>query len=271
MMTSSRLLVPIIICLLSPILSSCESTTSDSTVSGNRSQIMLISSAELNQVAAQQYATLVSEAASKSVLNTDASMLRRVKGIANHLIPVTKVFRADATGWQWDVNLINSDQRNAFCLPGGKIMVYSGLITQLKLSDDEIAVVLGHEIAHALREHSREQLSQAMAAQAAIDAGSALLGLEQGYSDMASAGYKALIATRFSRTDESEADSIGLELTARAGHDPRAGLTLWQKMIEANQGNNPPEFLSTHPSEANRINHINSLIPQVMPLYQATL
>ena len=232
---------------------------------------MLISSEELNRVAAQQYAAMLSDAASKSVLNTDASMLRRVKGISSHLISATKVFRTDAAGWQWDVNLIKGDQRNAFCLPGGKIMVYSGLITQLQLSDDEIAIVLGHEIAHALREHSREQLSQAMAAQAAIDAGAALLGLEQSYSAMASAAYKALIATRFSRADENEADTIGLELTARAGHDPRAGITLWQKMIEANQGNNPPEFLSTHPSEASRINHIKALLPQVMPLYQATL
>jgi len=130
--------------------------------------------------------------------------------------------------------------------------------------------VLGHEIAHALREHSREQVSQAMAAQTTIGLGAALFGLGQGSADLAGAGYQALLATRFSRTDETEADRIGLELTARAGYDPRAGVTLWQKMIAANSGGRPPEFLSSHPADASRIQVIQSLLPTVIPLYAAS-
>jgi predicted Zn-dependent protease len=154
-------------------------------------------------------------------------------------------------------------------MPGGKIMFYSGLIRQLNLSDDEIAVVMGHEISHALREHSREQVSQAIAAQTAIGVGAALLGLGQSSSDMANIAYESLIATRFSRTDESEADRIGLELTARAGYDPRAGVSLWQKMGKASSGGRPPEFLSSHPSDSSRVQQIEALLPTVMPLYTA--
>lgn len=136
-------------------------------------------------------------------------------------------------------------------------------------SSDELAVVLGHEIAHALREHSREQVSQAIAAQTAIGVGAALLGLGEGSANVANAGYEALLATRFSRADESEADRIGLELTARAGYDPRAGVTLWQKMIRATEGGGrPPQFLSSHPAEANRVQEIESLLPIVMPVYE---
>jgi predicted Zn-dependent protease len=148
-------------------------------------------------------------------------------------------------------------------------MVYTGLAKQLKLSDDELAVVLGHEMSHALREHPREQVSQQLAAQTAIGVGAALFGLGQGSADIAGMGYQSFIATRFSRTDESEADRMGLELSARAGYDPRAGVSLWQKMIDANGGSQPPEFLSSHPTDASRVQTIQSLLPSVMPLYAA--
>jgi predicted Zn-dependent protease len=220
-------------------------------------------------MSAESYAKLKADASRKGVLNRDAAMLQRVRTIASRLEPQTRVFRADAPGWKWEVNVITSNELNAFCMPGGRIMVYSGLINQLRLTDDEIAIVLGHEIAHALREHSREQVSQAMAAQTAIGVGAALLGLGQGSADLAGAGYQALIATRFSRGDETEADRIGLELTARAGYDPRAGVTVWQKMINASQGGRPPEFLSSHPTDSSRIQAIQSLLPTVMPLYVA--
>jgi predicted Zn-dependent protease len=180
------------------------------------------------------------------------------------------VFRKDAPGWKWEVNIIDSNELNAFCMPGGKIMFYSGLINQLQLTDAEIAVVMGHEIAHALREHSREQVSQAIAAQAALGLGSAALGLSQNTAALANVGYEALIATHFSRTDEAEADRIGLELTARAGYNPRAGVTLWQKMMNANQGGQPPEFLSSHPADSSRVQQIESLLPVVTPLYNAS-
>ena len=148
-------------------------------------------------------------------------------------------------------------------------MFYSGLITKLSLSDAEIANVMGHEIAHALREHSREQISQAMAAQGAISIGAALLGLGDGSTKIAGTVYQSLVASKFSRTDESEADQIGLELAARAGYDPRAGVTLWQKMMSANSNGGPPEILSSHPAGENRIKQIQALLPTVMPFYEA--
>ena len=250
-------------------LGGCQTTTAGGAVGAQRKQLMLVSSRELDQMAAQSYNKLKAESSAKGTLNTDRAMQRRVQAIAARIEPQTRVFRADAPGWNWEVNVINSKELNAYCMPGGKIIFYSGLIRQLDLSDAEIAVVMGHEIAHALREHSREQVSQAIAAQTAIGVGAALLGLGQSSTDLAGAVYKSLIATRFSRTDESEADRIGLELTARAGYDPRAGVSLWQKMIRANSGGSPPEFLSSHPADSSRVREIEALLPTVMPLYTA--
>ncbi len=250
-------------------LNGCASTTSGGAVGAERKQLLLVSSAQLEQMAAQSYAQLQTDASKKGTLNTDAALTGRVRAIAARIEPHTAVFRRDAPGWKWEVSVINSKELNAFCMPGGKIAFYSGLITQLNLNDAEIAVVMGHEISHALREHSREQVSQAIAAQATIDIGSALLGLGSGSAGLASTAYQALIATKFSRVDENEADRMGLELTARAGYDPRAGISLWQKMMKANQGGRPPEFLSTHPAETNRIQQIESLLPAVIPLYDA--
>lgn len=268
-MTRFRSLICMTLCVPALLtFSGCETTTSGGSVGADRRQLMLVSSQELDQIAAQGYAKLLADASAKGTLNRDQAMLRRLRAIASRIEPQTRAFRADAPGWNWAVNVIASDELNAFCMPGGKIMVYSGLISKLNLTDSEI--VIGHEIAHALREHSREQISQAMAAQTAIGLGAALLGLGEGAAGLANTGYEALIATRFSRNDESEADRIGLELTARAGYDPRAGVTLWQKMINASQGGRPPEFLSSHPTESSRVQQIQNLLPTVMPLYNAS-
>lgn len=257
--------------LVSMNVGGCATTTKGGAVGADRSQLLLISSEQLNQMAAQSYAKIRSDAASKGTLNKDPAMLSRVRAISSRLEAQTGVFRADAPGWNWEVNVIASDELNAFCMPGGKIMVYSGLIEKLNATDAELANVLGHEIAHALREHVREQMSQAMAAQGAISVGAALLGLGNASANVANAGYQALIATKFSRKDESEADQIGLELAARASYDPRAGITLWQKMGKASSGGKPPEFLSSHPADATRVKQIEALLPTVMPLYEATL
>lgn len=253
----------------SAMLGGCATTTKGGAVGAERKQLLLVSSQELDQMAAQSYAKLKADAAGQGALNQDRALLQRVSAIAGRLTPHTRIFRPDAPAWKWEVNVISSDQINAFCMPGGKIMVYTGLAKQLKLSDDELAVVLGHEMSHALREHSREQVSQALAAQAAIGLGAALFGLGQGSADVAGVGYQALVATRFSRTDENEADRMGLELTARGGYDPRAGVSLWQKMIKSKSGSQPPEFLSSHPTDASRVQAIQSLLPTVMPLYMA--
>jgi predicted Zn-dependent protease len=253
------------------ILGACGTvTTTGGSVNPDRSQLMLVSSEQLNQMGAETYIKVKTEAEQKGALNQDRAMLNRVHTIASRIEPQTGVFRADAPGWAWEVNVINSDELNAYCLPGGKIMVYSGIINQLNLTDDEIAIVLGHEIAHAVREHSREQASQSMAAQTAIGIGTAVLGLGEGSANLAGMGYQALLATKFSRTHESEADRVGLELTARAGYDPRAGVSMWKKMINARKGGKPPEFLSTHPAETDRIQQIQALLPTVIPLYKNT-
>jgi predicted Zn-dependent protease len=268
-MTHLRRLSLLSLLLVALTLGGCQTTTSGGAVGTDRKQLLLVSSQQLEQMAAQSYSKLTSEAAAKGTLNTDASMLRRLRAIAQRIEPQTKIFRPDAPDWKWEVNLINSNDLNAFCMPGGKIIFYSGLIRQLNLTDEEIAVVMGHEIAHALREHSREQVSQALAAQSAIGLGAALFGFGQGSADIAGVLYQSLVATRFSRTDENEADRMGLELSARAGYDPRAGVTLWQKMLKAKSGDSPPVFLSTHPTEASRVQQIEELLPTVLPLYKA--
>jgi len=264
-----RIAPVLLVCMLVPCMDGCQTTTSAGAVGAQRSQLLLVSSQQLEEMAAQTYTKLKTDATAAGALNTDRAMVQRVRAIAARLVPQTSVFRADAPRWSWEVNVIRGKDLNAYCMPGGKIMVYSGLIDTLNLSDDELAVVLGHEISHALREHTREQVSQAMAAQAAIDVGTEVFGLGQSAASIADIAYQTLIATRFSRTDESEADRIGLELTARAGYDPRAGIALWQKMVQAKSGGGMPEFLSSHPADASRVQQIEALLPAVMPLYTA--
>ena len=268
-LSTFRLLIALSISAWLAMLSGCATTTTGGAVGANRSQLLLISSEQLEQTAAQGYTQLKTEATQKGALNTNEKLLERVRAIARRIEPQTGIFRKDAPGWNWEVNVIDSDELNAFCMPGGKIMFYSGLINQLKLTDEEIAVVMGHEIAHALREHSREQVSQAIAAQTALGVGASVFGLSQTTAQIAGIGYQAFVATHFSRTDEAEADRIGLELSARAGYNPRAGVTLWQKMINANAGGQLPEFLSSHPADSTRVQQIESLLPVVMPLYEA--
>ena len=261
----------ILISLSLAAVSGCQTTTSGGAVGAQRSQLMLVSSQQLEQIADQSYNKLKAEAEQKGTLNQDRAMLERLLAITNRIKPHTATFRPDAPGWKWETNIISDKQLNAFCMPGGKIIFYSGLIDELNLEDDEIAIVLGHEVAHALREHSREQVSQAIAANTTINVGAALLGLGGGVANLVGAGYQALVATKFSRTDETEADQIGLELSARAGYDPRAGVTLWRKMMKSKGSQHSPEFLSSHPADSTRIQQIEQLLPAVMPLYEATL
>ena len=268
-MKFGRLAAALLAVLILAALAGCTTTTAGGAVGAERSQLLLVSSAQLEQMAAESYNEFRTEAASKGTLNKDPALLQRVRGIAARLQPQTAVFRPEAPNWKWEVNVVADDQLNAFCMPGGKIVVYSGIVEQLALSDAEIAVVMGHEIAHALREHSREQVSQALAARAAIDVGAAVFGWGGGASGLAGLGYDALIATRFSRTDEKEADRIGLELAARAGYDPAAGVSLWQKMTAKSGGARPPEFLSSHPAGEKRVAEVQSVLPVVQPLYEA--
>ena len=234
---------------------------------GNRSNFSKIVPADqLEQAAAKQYQQLEQQAAAKGVLASPKDpQLERLRFIAQRLIPFTYEWNERARQWQWDVSLIQSSQINAFCMPGGKIAFFSGILQKLKLTDDEVAMVMGHEMAHALREHAREQMGKTVATRGAIELGAALFGLGDGGRLVAGMGGK-LLTLKFSRDDESEADLLGMELAARAGYDPHAGVTLWQKMAEANKGA-PPQFVSTHPSGPRRIQDIELNLPVVRPIY----
>ncbi len=252
------------------LLSGCQTvnTTQGGTVGVDRKQIMspLVSSQQLEQQATLTYSSLLAKETQKGDLNPDPVQTARVRRIASRLIPQTAVFRPDALKWNWQVNVIRSDEVNAWCMPGGKIAIYSGIITQLNLSDDEIAAVMGHEIAHALREHAREQASEQSLAQIGM-IGAVLAGAGQNTVNTAGQLYQLGIGLPHSRTHESEADRIGVELAARAGYDPRAAIGLWQKMAQLG-GSKPPEFLSTHPSAATRMADLQVYAAKVMPLYQ---
>lgn len=249
-------------------------TTKSGAVGVERKQYMLLSEKQAESISAQSYVQTLREADSKKSLNTDTQEVERVRTIAKRLIAQTGTFRPDALNWKWEINVQESKQVNAYCMAGGKIMVYSGLIDQIKPSDDELAAVIGHEIAHALREHSREQMSEAYAQQIGLLGLAAVVGVSTKDSKNADATLAlgntitaVALTLPHSRRAEHEADQIGLELAARAGYNPGAAVTLWEKMGKLS-GQKPPEFLSTHPSDASRIEDIKRLVPTVMPLYQ---
>ncbi len=226
----------------------------------------LVPAGQFEGAAAKQYGDLLREAASKRALAPDANpQLRRLRAIAAKIVPHVVRWNPRAGKWRWEINLIGSKQINAFCMPGGKIAFYTGILDTLKLTDDEVAAVMGHEIAHALREHARER----MAKSELTGLGASLLGELVGGGRYAGAFHFGgnLLSLKFSRDDESEADIVGLELAARAGFDPRAGVTLWQKMTAASRGA-PLAWLSTHPSGNNRIKEIERQLPAVLPLYE---
>lgn len=255
---------------LCALLSACASTTSNSVSGVQRSQLLLLPSSTVDKMSAQSYTQTLQEAQKKSTLNADKPLLNRVSGISHRLIAQVGVFRPDAAKWKWEVNVEKNDQLNAYCMPGGKIMVFSGLADKLNATDDELAAVIGHEIAHALREHGRERMSQAYVEQFGLQALAAFVGGTAGSmaAQGAGMGSKLLFSLPNGREQEREADRMGLELAARAGYNPEAAVSLWKKMMAANK-EAPPEFLSTHPSSENRIKDLEALTPIVMPLYQA--
>ena len=251
-------------------LAGCATTTKDSVSGVKRSQFMLVPAGTINTMSAQAYAETLGEAQKKNTLNADPAMLARVRGISNKLIAQVGVFRPDAAQWKWEVNVEKNDQLNAYCMPGGKIMVLSGLVEKINATDDELGAVIGHEIAHALREHGRERMSQAYVQQFGLQALASLVTGAAGgaVKQAAGMGSQLFFAMPNGREQEREADKMGLELAARAGYNPDAAVTLWQKM-SAQSKNAPPEFFSTHPASANRIADLKALAPSVRPLYEA--
>lgn len=262
---------PLSALLATLVLASCSTvqTTQGGAVGVGRTQRMSVSESQIEQAARQQYAEVLADARKKGTLNRNAAQLSRIRSISARLIAQTGVFRPDARNWQWEQNLITAPEVNAWCMPGGKIAVYTGLIEKLRITDDELAAVLGHEIAHALREHARERASQQVGTDLA-SVGAEILGSIygiEGLGKVASTGLQLGIGLPNSRLHETEADRIGVELAARAGFDPRAAISLWQKMAQASSSA-PPEFLSTHPSRESRMRDLTEYAQRVMPQFE---
>lgn len=251
------------------VLAACETvqTTQGGVVGVTREQKMAVPAEAIDQAAREQYTALIGEERQKGELNRNPAEVARVRAIANRLIPQTVNFRPDALSWGWEVNVISSPEVNAWCMPGGKIAVYTGLIEKLHITDDELAAVMGHEIAHALREHARERASEQAVAGTAISVGAAILGVGDLGQKTAEYAYMGLLGLPNSRRHETEADRIGIELAARAGYNPRAAITLWEKMAQVG-GPETVKFLSTHPSREERLSDLTNYSQRVMPLYE---
>jgi predicted Zn-dependent protease len=227
-----------------------------------------VSAQQLEQAAGEQYRQMLQQASSKKALGPqEHPQVVRLRAIAQRIVPYTSECNDAARNWKWEVNLLGSQELNAFCMPGGKIAFYYGILSKLQLDDDEVAAIMGHEISHALLEHARERMGKTTATKLGIELGAALFGLGNAGRMAGDLGGQ-LLTLKFSRDDESEADALGLILAAKAGYNPRAGVTLWQKMLSANKGA-PPQWLSTHPSGEARIREIEARMPQVEPLYAA--
>ncbi len=251
-------------------LSGCETTdtTKAGVVGVDRDQRFLVSAEEVNAGAQKAYAQMMAEAQKKGVLDKDAAQVQRVQAITKRLVQQTPHFRPDAAKWPWEVHVISLDEVNAWCMPAGKMAMYSGLIQKLNATDDELAAVMGHEISHALREHSREQISRQMGTQTAVGVVGALFGIGELGQSVAGQVANVTLNLPNSRLAETEADRIGIELAARAGFDPNAAVSLWEKMSKVG-GGQPPKWLSTHPPHEDRINDLRSYAQKVMPLYTA--
>ncbi|PSM53197.1 peptidase, M48 family [Campylobacter blaseri] len=244
----------------------CATSTKPGQVGISRSQMFLVSQAEMDKGAALAYTQVLKKASSKRKLNTDPVATKRVQRISRSLIPQVVTFREDALKWDWQVNVIDDKTINAWCMPGGKIVFYTGIIDTLKLTDAEIAAIMGHEMAHALREHSREKASRDQLKNIGILAVSVATGSNE-LANLANMAATYTIALPFSRAQEIEADIMGAELMARGGYNPEAAINVWKKMSKASK-NQPAEFMSTHPSHENRIAKLTEVSRKVMPLYE---
>ena len=259
--------------LAAPLLTASGALAQEGGVEVHKSRFFLLPASTVERSAAGQYSQLMRAAQQKNALNNDKAQVERLRNIARALIPHSERFNKDAGRWKWEVNLVGSRQLNAFCMPGGKIAFFTGLLGGLQLDDEEVATVMGHEIAHALLEHGRARMSEQVAKSLGISLAAAFFNLSNISASVLSQAADLAVTLPHSRAHESDADLVGMELAARAGYDPRAALGVWQKMEQyaAKSGaGQPPQFLSTHPSHGTRIKDIQAALPKVLPLYQAS-
>lgn len=263
--------ISVVILATATLITGCASTTNQSTISPDRKQILLFSNSEMQRMADTYYREMLAEERSKGKLDTKPQLVARVRKIADNLIPHVAAIRPEAVSWDWKAHVVTDDTVNAYVMPNAKIVFYSGIIEKLQLTDSEIAAIMGHEMAHALREHSREKMSHRTATTTSLTIAAAAFGL--GNTGMQALGLAGSFGLHLphSRSQETEADRIGLELMARAGYNPQAAVTIWQKMeaLEKASGTKRIAFTSTHPTPGNRIKDLQSLQAQVLPLYQA--
>ena len=239
-----------------------------------RSQLMLVSESTAISESKQAYSALLQPLAKDGKIDSDPATVTRVHQITSRLIAQAVKYRPETQDWEWSVKVIDDPKTvNAWCMAGGKMAVYTGLILQIKPTDDELAQVMGHEISHALAKHSQEKMSRALAMQVGLGA-LAITQSNSQYANLTLTGAQAAAVVALelpnSRTAESEADRIGIELAAKAGYDPHAAVTLWEKMATVGGGNGKSrtDFLSTHPAPVKRMETLASLVPQMMPYYE---
>ena len=260
MIKTTRLLAP---ALLAVVLGACAVSPT------GRRQLALVSEDSAIVASAEAYAMQIGELREAGkVLPESSSAARRVEAITGRLVAQAIEMRPATADWEWSTEVIDDPELvNAWCMAGGRMAVYTGLLQKLDPTDDELAQVLAHEISHALANHTAERMSVAIA----TNAGVALAGVlsEDSQAAMSTAAIAAALAIQMpnSRTAESEADEIGIEIAAKAGYNPNAAISLWQKMA-AVSGSGPPQFLSTHPSPANRQQRLAELAPQMMGYYE---
>lgn len=262
-MSPTRLWLPPIALVLGLSLGGCATTPT------GRHQLMLVSESTAIEASAQAYQETIGDLQREGKISEDPALKARVDRIAGRLIAQAIKMRPDTKDWDWQITIIDDpDTVNAWAMAGGRMALYTGLIRQVQPTDDELAQVLGHEISHALAKHTAERMSVAIATQLGITA--VAIASDSPSRDLALATVAAQLAINLpnSRTAEAEADRIGIELAAKAGYDPHAAVTLWQKMGKVG-GSRSPQFLSTHPSPENREATLKSYIPKMMPYYQA--
>ena len=255
-----RLPITLVVCLA--LIVGCATSPT------GRRQLMLVSEDSAIAASKQAYVEMLKPYEQQGKIDNNKGLKDRVFRITGRLIAQAIKMRPETKNWEWSIKIIDDPKTvNAWAMAGGKMALYSGLVTQLNATDDELAQVLGHEIAHALAKHSAEKMSVAMASTIGV----AAVGVAADRKALALSGAALAAALAVqkpnSRAAESEADRIGIELAAKAGYNPRAAITLWQKMAKVG-GKGPPEFLSTHPSPENREKTLAALVPQMMPYYK---